>query len=367
LELEGLPLLRTVITQGSVSERDVIVSGVPDEWTRTAQSVRSAGGRVVGFHAVRGASLAEHDGLPVTSAGDFDGPESPVVVYSGAPKKAWFTCAPPAPQRCLWMRPLNERLMRGRYSPKLLQQHASELREVHDALADPLSQSTFRALVKGRVSGDSGYFRISPYPEYEHPVVSARPGDVVLDVGAYDGDTARRYSTRVGPRGRVFALEPSYQNYLKLSQNCASEALDNVLPLCVGGAAVTGVERFQEGNEASSALTTEGNVEVPVTTLDHLVNLLDLRTVDVIKLDVEGAEQRVLDGAWHSIRRYRPMLQVSIYHKSKDLFGLPLLLMQRLKDYTYFLGHHSFYHVESDLYCCPNERLNGQALAPLRS
>ncbi|HEY6722702.1 MAG TPA: FkbM family methyltransferase [Polyangiaceae bacterium] len=358
LELEGLPLLRTVITQAAVSERDVIVSGVPAEWSSTAEAIRGAGGRVIGFHAVVGASAAEHDGLPVKDVAQCDGVDSPVVVFGGAPKKSWFTCAPPAPQSCFWTKPLNERLMRGRYSPKLLQQYASELGEVHGALADPLSQSTFRALVKGRVAGDSGYFHISPYAEYEHPIVSARPGNVVLDVGAYDGDTARRYSARVGPQGRVFALEPSHLNYLKLSANCASEGLDNVLPLCVGGAAAPGLMRFQEGNDASSALATEGNIQVPVTSLDRLVHLLNLPSVDVIKLDVEGAEERVLEGAWQSIQQFRPMLQVSIYHKAKDLFALPLLLMRRLEGYTYFMGHHSFYHVESDLYCCPNERLS---------
>lgn len=358
LDLEGIPLLRTLLTEAVVCDRNVVVSGVAEDWSNAARAVRDAGGKVIGFHAVRKDPAVEHEGLPVAkTVPDVEAPGAPVVAYGTTPKKAWFTAAPPAPQRCLWVKPLEERMMRGKANAGLMAEHSQELAEVHARLADPLSKSIYRSLIKGRIKGDSGYFRISPYPEYEHPNVAARSGQVVVDVGAYDGDTARRYSKRVGPRGRVLALEPSHQNYVKLCANCATERLDNVLPFCWGAGAKQEIASFKEGQKASSSLSAKGELKVPLTTLDHLISLLDLRRVDLIKLDVEGAERDVINGAWEMIEWHRPMLQVSIYHKPNDLFGLPLFLMKRLRNYTYFLGHHSFYHVETDLYCCPNERL----------
>lgn len=346
------------MTEALVCDRNVVVSGQAEDWSSAAQSVRDAGGRVVGFHSIRKHPTAEHDGLPVANVvPNGEGPEAPVVAYGSVPRKGLFTAAPPAPQRCLWVKPLEGRMMRGKANPALVQEYSKELSEVHDRLADSLSKSIYRSLIKGRVSGDSGYFRISPYVEYEHPNVAARSGQVVIDVGAYDGDTARRYSKRVGAQGRVLALEPSHQNYVKLCGNCASERLDNVLPFCLGAGAKQEIASFKEGQKASSSLSADGGLKVPLTTLDHLAGVLDLRTVDLIKLDVEGAERNVLNGAWGVIERHRPMLQISIYHKPHDLFALPLFVMKRLRNYTYFLGHHSFYHVETDLYCCPNERL----------
>ena len=70
---------------------------------------------------------------------------------------------------------------------------------------------------------------------------------------------------------------------------------------------------------------------------DTLDNLLQGRCVDYIKFDVEGAEHAALLGAKESIRTHRPALRVAAYHRSEDLFDLPLLLAQLCEDYDFHL------------------------------
>ena len=77
----------------------------------------------------------------------------------------------------------------------------------------------------------------------------------------------------------------------------------------------------------------------PVETVD---NLLAGLPVTYMKLDVEGEELAALRGAAKSIRRWGPKLSVAAYHRSEDLFQLPLYLHSLLADYRFYLRKHPY-------------------------
>ena len=172
------------------------------------------------------------------------------------------------------------------------------------------------------------------------------------DVGACVGDTTRRFLGRVGWSGRVVAFEPSPQNRARLA-GLRDRRLE-IVP--VGASDAPATIPFTEAG-GSSAFHEGGETSVRVERIDDVVDRLGLDRVDVIKLDVEGFEGPALDGASRTIRRHRPMLQVSIYHRTDDLFSLPLRLMDELDDYAFYLGHHSYYRMETDVYALPRERM----------
>ncbi len=93
-----------------------------------------------------------------------------------------------------------------------------------------------------------------------------------------------------------------------------------------------------------------------VTPIDKLVVDHQLPRIDVVKLDVEGAEREALEGARASLERYRPQVHISIYHRFDDLFELPLMLAEWLPGYRWYLGHHSYYQMETDIYGIPIEK-----------
>ena len=74
-----------------------------------------------------------------------------------------------------------------------------------------------------------------------------------------------------------------------------------------------------EGNIGASHLNAQGNETSRIVTLDYYVEEHDLPSIDFIKLDVEGAELDVLKGAAQSIRKWKPKLAISAYHKHEDL------------------------------------------------
>jgi hypothetical protein len=117
---------------------------------------------------------------------------------------------------------------------------------------------------------------------------------------------------------------------------------------------------FSQDATASSRIRSDGSVQVDVASIDSIVAQQKLKRVDLLKLDVEGAEREALEGARETLLRHRPKVQISIYHKKKDLFELPLQLTQELPDYQWHVGHHGPWHSESDLYGMPRERLRSR-------
>jgi len=79
---------------------------------------------------------------------------------------------------------------------------------------------------------------------------------------------------------------------------------------------------------------------------------------DYIKYDVEGAECEALVGSLETVRRARPVLLVSLYHRSRDIFSLYELLDSELNGYSYYVRRlYSVPAWELDLILIPNELL----------
>ncbi|MBA2526448.1 MAG: FkbM family methyltransferase [Pyrinomonadaceae bacterium] len=129
-----------------------------------------------------------------------------------------------------------------------------------------------------------------------------RPGDVVADVGAYIGLYTIALAKRVGPTGHVVAFEPDPANLAALREHVSLNSLAGGIelrPEAVG--ASTGRVRFaayasSESSVMSSAdESTAGNESmVECVSLDHVFPRARL---DILKIDVEGYEERVVEGA----------------------------------------------------------------------
>lgn len=160
-----------------------------------------------------------------------------------------------------------------------------------------------------------------------------RTGDIVLDCGANVG-TFTREALRAGA-ATVVAIEPAPENWACLLRTFAAEIQSGrvvvyrkgvwdhddqlLLNLSPGGTGMDSVV-FQYGDRA------RGTVAVPLTTIDKLVSELNLDRVDFIKMDVEGAERNALAGARNTLRRFRPRMAISGYHRPDDTRQLPALV-----------------------------------------
>ncbi|PYB79367.1 FkbM family methyltransferase [Pseudomonas sp. LB-090624] len=173
-----------------------------------------------------------------------------------------------------------------------------------------------------------------------------------VDCGAYDGDS---YEELIAwPEiscSRAFLLEPDPENFARLVQRVGAE---DTRAICLPLAAAEhyGILTFNAGQgEACSISQHGGGVSIAAVALDQM---LPSAPVDLIKLDVEGAEAQVLRGAEQIIRRCRPVLIVSLYHNPQDVWELPELLFEFCSDYRFHIRQHCPNTFESVLYAVPN-------------
>ncbi|MGV3577927.1 FkbM family methyltransferase [Brevundimonas sp.] len=140
------------------------------------------------------------------------------------------------------------------------------------------------------------------------------PGDVFIDVGANVGLYALKAARLVGPTGRVLALEPGAEAYGHLTSNLALNAYGWAEALKVAASNAAGeavLHHVPLGNDPQAfSLIANARAEdgetVETVTLDGLIDRCGLTRVDLIKIDVEGAEPLVVAGAREMLARFRP-------------------------------------------------------------
>ena len=147
-----------------------------------------------------------------------------------------------------------------------------------------------------------------------------RPGRIFVDVGAHVGFHSVLAGQLVGPAGKVFAVEPAPWAVELLRANVRRHGLDvTVLPFAASDAAGTVRLALDEAHRSGAHLSeAEDAVEVQAAPLDELIPEL---AVDVLKVDVEGAEPLVLRGARSLLGRSPHLLAVVEFRDEPHLGG----------------------------------------------
>lgn len=136
-----------------------------------------------------------------------------------------------------------------------------------------------------------------------------RPGDTVLDVGAGVGSEVRLFSRLVGESGRVVAVEAHPRTFRCLRRAVSLNGLTNVTLLPCAVVEEPGPVRLDEHEQSHlrNALTIDGTggVEVPGRTLAEIMSTHGLDRVDLLKMNIEGAELPALRGSVDALRSVR--------------------------------------------------------------
>jgi FkbM family methyltransferase len=168
------------------------------------------------------------------------------------------------------------------------------------------------------------------HPPRVHPAVLAflGPGSVAIDVGASLGEWTVPFARSVGAAGRVVALEPASCSAEALEATLAANALrqaavircavgdrdgtaEFAVPIVTSARSDTGTARI------GPAVPGQEGLRVPLRALDSLVAERGINRLDLLKIDVEGNERQVLDGASAVLNRHRPVLVIETGHEAE--------------------------------------------------
>jgi FkbM family methyltransferase len=125
-----------------------------------------------------------------------------------------------------------------------------------------------------------------------------QPGDTVVDAGAGIGTEVLPLSELVGPEGRVIAVEAHPETFRQLWTLCELNGLRNVSLVYAALGAQRGRSLISDAAESqlNTIVGVERGARVPVETLDHILENLDVKHVDFLKMNIEGAERQALEG-----------------------------------------------------------------------
>lgn len=167
--------------------------------------------------------------------------------------------------------------------------------------------------------------------------------EIFVDMGMLDGGTSIRVANDIKYK-KIIGFEPSRVT-IEMCKNRLKQ-FDNVdiYPYAAWNKREELTFFFEGGG---SRVAEYGSEKVVGESLDSVLNG---DKVTFIKMDVEGAEERALMGSAETIRKYKPKLAVSIYHKPEDIFTLPTCILSIRDDYKFVIRHYASRIEETVLY-----------------
>ena len=169
--------------------------------------------------------------------------------------------------------------------------------------------------------------------------------EVFLDIGTYSGSTIIDFvnfcSNAELNYKKVIGFESSQEMIPIIHKNI--NRLNNVKILPYGAYSHNDKLEFYVYPDGMSFTTNMGQsipkIIVPTRRIDDTVH----EDVTFIKMDIEGAEIEALKGAIDTIKKCKPRLAISIYHKEKDIIEIPWFIHSLVPEYRFYIRHHTFY------------------------
>ena len=237
------------------------------------------------------------------------------------------------------------------FTPEYLYKHYGKIQKVYDFLPDKQSKLVYRNVLNFKISGKVEYLKKceTESEKIYQELFVLQDRERYLDLGAYNGDTIREFIRYAPGYEQIIALEPDEKNFKKLI--CFLEQQN--IPRAKAYQYVAWSQRemlsFAGRAGRNSAVSNAGTETVQAESIDHV---LSGEPVTFIKMDVEGAEQEALLGGAKTLRQYAPKLKIAAYHRSGDMFELPLLIKKINPEYEIYFRHHPYIPAwETNLYC----------------
>lgn len=240
---------------------------------------------------------------------------------------------------------------RNVWGDEFVGRHGEKLREIREALTDEVSRRALDEFVHQKLTGCYAKPFTPARQYFDDDIIRLGCNETLVDCGACRGEDTLEFLKRMSVHGqsacaRVYAIEPDKENAVVLKERLADACgRVDVIEAAVGN--VEGVVRFASGLRDQSRQSENGNIEIPMRTIDGLVGA---GPATFIKMDVEGAELSALKGGAEVIRKHHPRLAVCIYHRPCDLFDIFDFIRDLDSRYAFHFRNYMPSGVDSVLY-----------------
>lgn len=237
----------------------------------------------------------------------------------------------------------------GIFTRRYFEENREKFEEVYSHLADDESRRVYENIINFKISGKIDYLLNSTTDDKTsiyRDILKLGSDETIVDMGAYDGDTIKEFTDFTNGNYRhIYALEPDEKNFKKLIKNMTD--MKNITLFNMGAWNKKDTLIFAKKAGRNSKLSASG-VPVKVSDIDSLID----DSITMLKMDIEGAELKALDGCKTTISKYKPKLYICAYHRNEDMFALPLKILETNKNYKIYFRHSRYIPAwESNFYC----------------
>lgn len=234
------------------------------------------------------------------------------------------------------------------FDRKFTVNHIEEINKAHSLLADDFSRKVFEGYVNFQFGGELSVLKDIETPEDEiySNIFKLNNQETFIDIGAYRGDTVEKFvKLTKGEYKSIVAAEPDKKTFAKLTANC--KHLRNFKAVNAAVTDFDGQVGFSSLAGRQSAIGGENIIKSL-----SLPSLCENIEPSFIKIDSEGCELEILRGGKEIIKNHKPKMNIAAYHKSEDIFKLPILINDINPAYKIHLRHHPYIPAWDTVYYC---------------
>lgn len=226
-----------------------------------------------------------------------------------------------------------------------------EYENTYNLLADDKSKEIFEKIINFKISYDltfmQGFTNDHGSQYFDKEIIPEIKNIRFVDGGGYVGDTLKEIIKNYPDFEKIYCVEPNAL-HINIAKRDFGD-IDNIEFINCGLGSEKIVSQIKEEIQNNCAH------DYQATNINSIDNLISQK-VDYIKLDIEGAEQDTIIGAKDTIKKYKPILAICIYHKAEDWYKVPQLVLDIESDYDIYLRHYMEGIYETVMYFIPKNR-----------
>lgn len=234
------------------------------------------------------------------------------------------------------------------FNREFVEKHENELNNAYELFEDS-SKEIFAGCVDFIFGGELETLKkiTTDKNEVFENILEFSDAETYLDLGAYRGDTVEEFLHYCnGKYSEIIALEPDRRTFRKLEAYLENVEKSTAYQYAVYSENTNLIFSNKAGRQ--STISDKG-IEIQAVSVDSLCSD---KTLTYIKMDVEGAEKEAIEGAEKSIEMHQPKLNIALYHRSEDIFSIPLQISKINPAYKFHIRRHPYIPCwDMNLYC----------------
>lgn len=219
----------------------------------------------------------------------------------------------------------------------VLKEHREDFVWLYKQLGDQRSRLVLVSILYSWITFDPFYIRVmkeANFTDYfDLDLVKCGANEVMVDLGAWTGDSTLNYIQTYGKYKRIYCYEIDESSMKKMKKNLSEYSGIEFRNKGAGNKNGIGYIEGEPDSTCNKLTERKSGKEVELVRLDDDID----EKVTLIKMDIEGAEQEALLGASRHIREERPKLLISVYHNNEDIWKIPRMVREMYPEYQFYL------------------------------